>query len=364
MKILHIAEMYFTKASGITSAVPPFIEAQNKVEGVSSKLLLSSGVDIPKGFNYNFEVININDIDNLNYFFNDIYKPDLVIFHGVYFMNYIKIYKILRKLNISYVVKPHCSLTEQAQKKKRVKKYISNLIFFNKFLKNAKAISFLNEGERRTSIRINPNSIIIGNGIDKIKQVDKKSKEELEIIYLGRIDFYHKGLDFLLDAIELIKDKLSNEKIKINIYGKGSETEVKKLNEIILKININNLKFKGPVYDEEKDRVFKKANILILTSRFEGLPMTILEALSYGIPCIVTPGTNVSEEINNNNAGWKTSTNPKEIANTILIAINEYKKSEDKYIKDTATLVEKKYLWNSIADMSINKYRLLLKNSM
>ena len=47
----------------------------------------------------------------------------------------------------------------------------------------------------------------------------------------------------------------------------------------------------GELYEEKKEEFLNGCRIMVLTSRYEGFPMTVLEALSHGNPCIVTPGT-------------------------------------------------------------------------
>jgi glycosyltransferase involved in cell wall biosynthesis len=56
------------------------------------------------------------------------------------------------------------------------------------------------------------------------------------------------------------------------------------------------VELRGPVQGEEKEALFRKAMIFIHTSRWEGLPLVLLEALSYGVPCLLTPGTNMASE--------------------------------------------------------------------
>jgi len=45
----------------------------------------------------------------------------------------------------------------------------------------------------------------------------------------------------------------------------------------------------GPIAEEAKDAAFRAADIYVLPSHVEGMPVGLLEAMSYGLPCVVTP---------------------------------------------------------------------------
>ena len=59
---------------------------------------------------------------------------------------------------------------------------------------------------------------------------------------------------------------------------------------------------------EEKVQKLLESDVFIQTSRHEGMPMGILEAMSYGVPCAVTDGTNLGEFIKDNKCGWNCET--------------------------------------------------------
>ena len=88
---------------------------------------------------------------------------------------------------------------------------------------------------------------------------------------------------------------------------------------------------------------------MILVSRYEGFPMTVLEAWKYGNPCLVTDGTNVADEIVRNKLGWRTDLSSHSIANTIELALEEYQKYKDEFIKKSKKYVCSNYSWPCIA---------------
>ena len=115
----------------------------------------------------------------------------------------------------------------------------------------------------------------------------------------------------------------------------------------------------GPVIDEEKKNVLLNTDIFIQTSRFEGMPMGILEALSYGIPSIVTTGTTLSDFVEKYNAGYHCETSAEGIAEAIEKAVLERSKLTE-LSQDAKKLIEENFLWESVASDAISKYKKLI----
>ena len=53
-----------------------------------------------------------------------------------------------------------------------------------------------------------------------------------------------------------------------------------------------------PVFDLEKEKVFRNSSAFILSSYSEGLPMAVLEAMSYRVPCLISENCNLPETLN------------------------------------------------------------------
>jgi len=292
----------------------------------------------------------------------NIFKPDIVIFHSIYRIPYVYFYKILIRYKIPYLIQPHGGSTYMNMKKSYFRKYIANILLFNKFVSSANAVVYLNEFESEKCIfkYIRKKNIIIPNGIYLPNiSISDKSSDKVYFTFLARIDIFYKAIDILLDAILLFCEKVDKGKFEFNFYG-----DSKYKNEIVFlkeKIDMmpSNIFFCGPAYDEKKTQAFVKTNIYVLTSRSEGMPLSVLDALSYGNPCVVTPHTNMHEIIKKNECGWVTELDSVSIAMTLLKAMNDYLKSKDKYIVNSINAVQQ-FDWMSIAKNSIKKYKMII----
>lgn len=356
MVILHIACITNDLCKGVCVAVPQHINAQKEVEDV--------------GF-INVNNIKIQNIANqYEYKKNDLLfdlpfpynSPDIVVFHEVYRFQYIYIYKELLRKKIPYIIVPHGCLTYEAQKNKKLKKRIANLIFFNKFIYSAKALHCLSEREKK-NIKFKTSKFVSGNGTTTPLLIKEKFNEAgVSFVYIGRIDIRIKGLDILLEAIYEKKDFLRDSNAKFYIAGSVLGDDTDKLKELIENKKLSDIVFiQSAVKGNEKETLLLKSDIFILTSRTEGMPMGVIEALNYGIPCLVTQGTSVMEMIVNNNVGWGCETTVDALAETIKLSILERNRWIEK--SDNArTLMEEQFRWDIIASNTIQKYSDYLNN--
>lgn len=346
MKILHITATHLKKYGGIPVVLENLVKNQNRINDVTSMVLsVKYNVDEIKSDYFVFK----KGMDEIKRFINE-YNPDTIIFHGIYFIEYVTISKIIDKMNIKYYIEPHGSFMKVAQKKGAFKKMLVNKLLLNNFFSNAYGYIFLNDNEKKESIFSTKNDLIIPNGIEiKKEKIEKKVNKKINIVFIGRIDINHKGIDRLMEALKKIDD--IERMFKVSIYGVGGKKEIKTLNKYINKFNNLEVEFRGAIYDKEKVKVLIESNIMILTSRYEGFPMSIIEALYYGNPCIVTSGTNVREIIDNNNLGWGSDDNC--IEEIILKAVKEYNEKSDYYITHTQKFIRENYKWEKIAEESI-----------
>ena len=140
---------------------------------------------------------------------------------------------------------------------------------------------------------------------------------------------------------------------KLNILGDGEDKE--KLQSKIKEYNLQDrLILKGKVSNVED--YYKNSSLYVMTSRFEGLPMTLLEAKSYKMPIVSFDcPTGPSEIIRNNINGYLVKANDiKEMSNKVNSVLLDDKKL--KKFSDKAELDIDKFNINSI----INKWTNIL----
>lgn len=119
------------------------------------------------------------------------------------------------------------------------------------------------------------------------KAFERKYKDDsspLTLGYLGRIA-QTKGMDFLLQACRLLKER--NIPFRLQIAG-SEEVEGQYLPQF-KQILGSQFEYCGIVSGETKDFFLRNLDVLVMPTFFEGLPMSLLECMSYGVVPVITP---------------------------------------------------------------------------
>lgn len=358
MKILHFIKEKENPYNGIFVVAPKHVIFQGKYADV--KIISLNGINLKIPNQIFVELpFKLEDLPS------ELKKTDIVIFHGCFYLDFIKIAKQFKRQNIPYIIIPHGSFSIESQRKKWLKKLLYRYIYLNQFVKSAAAIQYLSQGEKDNSIYSRKKSFIGANGIEEHndEQQPHGNPDNITISFIGRWDIYHKGLDILCDACSKIKKFLLEHNVSLNLYGPTYKHLHEKMRALVSQYDIRDIvTLNGPVSGRDKENILKKTDIFIQTSRFEGLPMGILEALSYGLPCLITYGTNLGEIVNNYNAGWVCIADAEAIASSIKEAVSETFLYSVKS-QNAKRLIKENYTWDIVGKHAIEYYKTLLSES-
>lgn len=146
-------------------------------------------------------------------------------------------------------------------------------------------------------IHVLPNCVDLTEASKFTKGI-KESQEPLVMGYLGRIA-ETKGMGFLLEACK----ELKNRNIRFILRIAGKEEVDHQYLPLFEKELGNQFIYDGVVYGKAKDDFLKRLDVFMLPSYFEGLPMSLLECMSFGVVPITTHVGSIGEVVIQNENG-------------------------------------------------------------
>lgn len=230
----------------------------------------------------------------------------------------------LKILGYKYVVTPHGGYN--------INKFKASIwkVFYFYFIESiililATKIQILGKSElnRITRLFLKRKSILIPNGCYTKPQFKKDNNSlELTFGFMGRLQIDHKGLDLLLNgfAFYLREGGIG----RLLLVGDGPDSE--ELRSLVKQLNIGAyVEFLGVKFKNDKDNFLKGISYFVHTSRWEGFPMSCIEAASYGTPLLISNETNMGEIVSQYNSGYVLESNtPKEIEKGLFFLEKQY----------------------------------------
>lgn len=127
--------------------------------------------------------------------------------------------------------------------------------------------------------------------------LDFPKQDVFHLAFVARYDFYAKGQDVLLQVLN--KAKWKSRHLQVNFYGEGNDIE--NLKALVEMYQLTNVMIHSHTATEE---IWKMNQGLILTSRFEGLPIVVVEAMLCKRLVIVTNVSGNAEFVRDNESGF------------------------------------------------------------
>ena len=150
------------------------------------------------------------------------------------------------------------------------------------------------------------------------------------ILYVGRLDNTQKDLDLLVDTFAIVKKSISEAKLLI--IGDGPYRD--ELQKKIRSMNLGDVILKGKVDHKNLPIYYNCSDVFLLTSRWEGLPIVVLEALACGVPVVSTEAGDVGKVVKNQLNGFVIKNrNKAALAEKVIELINAKDRLKDNCLK-------------------------------
>ena len=264
------------------------------------------------------------------------------------------------------MISPRGMLDPWALRNSALKKRLANLLYENQNLHGASCIHALNTSEAKSirafglknPIAVIPNGINLPN-YDKLKKPDWWPDKKV-ILFIGRIH-PKKGVFELVESWSHLRrnhSKVMND-WHLVIAGWDDGGHLERLRQKVREYEIDQLvSLPGPIFGDDKHAALQHASAFTLPSFSEGLPMTVLEAWSYGLPVAMTSHCNLTDGFAEG-AAHDISTEPNELAAGLYSFLTKEAASLAAMGAKGRELVETQFQWSEIAEEMIGVYRWL-----
>ncbi len=203
------------------------------------------------------------------------------------------------------------------------------------------------EGKRNVDVLFNPITI------PHISRNTHK-RQEIHILSMGFL-CHRKGTYDVLEAASRISEKIPN--VKFCLYGDGNNQEMKSL--------VKKLKLQEhvtmPGWVQDKEKAYLDADIYVLPSYNEGLPLSVLEAASYQLPIVTTPVGGIPEIIEDGKNGFLIEPGNVDMLEQRLMELIQSQELRQKMAEGALITVQTHFEASKIADSLDKIYCRLIK---
>ena len=152
---------------------------------------------------------------------------------------------------------------------------------------------------------------------------ENESVNGIDMLYLGRIE-KNKGMDYLLEAMRELKTKGAQVTLHFAGIEQGKNGYIGRFQELLG----DSFVYEGVVAGDQKAALFRRCQVFVLPSLYEGLPISLLETMSYGLVPVVTDVGSITEYVDDGVNGLLIKTRD---SASIIAAV-------DRLLHDRATL--------------------------
>lgn len=249
------------------------------------------------------------------------YKPNVIHTHQ-YAIKYAMIAAILKGIKIRIHTIHNIAVKETGRMQRK-----ANRILYKFFNVIPVSISPIVKDSIIAEYGLKSDSVpMIYNGVDLNKCIVKTDykieNDRLTILHIGRFS-EQKNHKLLIESLKIIKDTFPKAVLKLIGEGELSDGIVNMVNELNLEDNVEFLGIKKDVFTYLND-----ADIFVLPSAWEGMPMTLIEAMGTGLPIAATGVGGVPDMIENGVSGLLTGIDSREFADVVIKLINDDKLRE------------------------------------
>lgn len=214
---------------------------------------------------------------------------DLLVLHSGWTAHNLRAAAIARSLEVPYLLEPRGAYDPQILLRHPNLKRLWWQAGEHTLVDQSVAIHAFFEDERShlSALEYAGPVVVAPNGVQTPDELRWSGAASGYLLWLGRFDPEHKGLDLLVDAVASLAPA---QRPRIRLHGPDWRGGKRKTAKRIARHDLGRWLLVGPpVYGPEKQRLLVEAAAFLYPSRWDACPNAVLEAVSIGVPTLCTP---------------------------------------------------------------------------
>jgi glycosyltransferase involved in cell wall biosynthesis len=285
-----------------------------------------------------------------------LHGADFLVLHSGWVYHNVHAARVASRLGVPYVLTPHGAYDPNVFARRSALKRMWWALLERHVVVNASGVHVFFEEEREFLANLGyagpfvvaPSGVTIPHAV--APQVDTAGY----VLWMGRFDLEHKGVDLLLHALASLPPE---HRPPARLHGPDWRGGKRTAMELVRTLGLESSVTIGPaVYGREKWQTLANCKLFVFPSRWEAQGIVALEAAGVGSTLVVTGTTFVGQELARRGAAILAESDPESIASAI---VKGWSSDTSQLRLRAAHLVRERYSWTAVAVSYLGQLRAL-----
>jgi glycosyltransferase involved in cell wall biosynthesis len=216
-------------------------------------------------------------------------QADLLVLHSGWTLYNVRAASVARRLGVPYLLEPRGAYDPHIVRRKRFLKKAWWISMERELVSRARAIHVFFEPERAhlQALGYTGEVVVASNGAYPPNGTTWDGGSGGYVLWLGRFDPEHKGLDLLLEGLRVLPP---DDRPHLRVQGPDWRGKKGLVRRMVSRLGLERWVTVGEAaYGHDKRALLSRARGFVYPSRWDACPNSVLEAVSIGLPTLVTP---------------------------------------------------------------------------
>ena len=298
-------------------------------------------------------------------------EPDVLHLHGAYVPIYPGIARFAREVGLPYVLTPHGNYSQLLLKRQPLVKSLYRRFMELPMAQRALFVHAIADQEEIRRYGVTAPIVSAINGID-LPELRSRSigrtilnrfgvpESRTVFLFLGRLDVPQKGLDVLLRGFaHFLQVSCGDSDSHLVLAGPSWDGSAVALGKLATELGISDrVTLPGGVFGDEKAALISGCHFFVHPSRWEaGVPFSVLEALSYGKQCLVSPVIDQEGALQRAGVCQVCELDETKVAASLQILREQNDEENQKLALRARELIREEFSWEKPARALLEGYR-------